>query len=82
MALGVAALLAIAACWRPLAPTAPLRLRIVATLILGSGVLVTGLLASLRGRGTAEQLALYAFLVLGLDGLGQWGSPGAGRCGR
>jgi diguanylate cyclase (GGDEF)-like protein len=48
-------------------------------LVLGCGVVVTGLLASLRGRGIAEQLAFYAFLVLGLDGLGQivqpWGWP-------
>jgi diguanylate cyclase (GGDEF)-like protein len=48
-------------------------------LVLGCGVVVTGLLASLRGRGIAEHLAFYAFLVLGLDGLGQivqpWGWP-------
>jgi diguanylate cyclase (GGDEF)-like protein len=48
-------------------------------LVLGFGAVGTGLLASLRGRGTAEQLAFYAFLVLCLDGLGQfvqrWGWP-------
>jgi len=75
VALGVAALLAVAACWRPLAPTAPLGVRLAVSLILGFGALVTGLLSSLRGRGKAEQLALYGFLVLGLDGLGQWVEP-------
>ena len=71
----VAGLLAVAACWRPLAPGAPPRLRIAATLLLGLGLAASGLLASLRGRGRAEQLAFYAFLVLGLDGLGQVVQP-------
>jgi len=69
----------VAACWRPLAPAAPRWAHIAAALLLGFGVLTTGLLASLRGRGTAEQLALYAFVVLSVDGLGQvvqpWGWP-------
>jgi diguanylate cyclase (GGDEF)-like protein len=78
-AVAVAGLLAIAACWRPLAPTAPLRVRIAVALLLGFGMGATAFLASLRGRGIAEQLAFYAFLVLSLDGLGQvvqpWGWP-------
>ncbi|PYQ13092.1 MAG: hypothetical protein DMF80_16340, partial [Acidobacteria bacterium] len=74
-ALVVAGLLAVAACWRPLAPGAPPRLRIAATLLLVLGLAASGLLASLRGRGRAEQLAFYAFLVLGLDGLGQVVQP-------
>jgi len=69
----------VAACWRPLAPAAPRWAQITAALLLGFGVLATGFLASLRGRGTAEQLALYAFVVLSVDGLGQvlqpWGWP-------
>ena len=79
VALGLAALLAVAACWRPLAPGAPRWAHISVALLLGLGVMATGLLSSLRGRGTAEQLALYAFVVLSVDGLGQfvqpWGWP-------
>jgi diguanylate cyclase (GGDEF)-like protein len=79
VALGLAAVLAVAACWRPLSPAAPPWAHIAVALLLGFGVLATGLLASLRGRGTAEQLALYAFVVLCIDGLGQfvqpWGWP-------
>ena len=77
--LGVAALLAVAACWRPLAPGAPPWVSATLALALAFGAVGTGILASLRGRGTAEQLAFYAFLVLCLDGLGQlvqrWGWP-------
>jgi len=75
VALGVAALLAVAACWRPLTPAAPLWVRISVAATLAFGVMATGLLASLRGRGKAEQLALYAFLVLCVDGLGQFVQP-------
>ena len=68
-----------AALWRPLAPAAPVWAHIAFALLLGFGVMASGLLASLRGRGAAEQLALYAFVVLGVDGLGQfvqpWGWP-------
>jgi diguanylate cyclase (GGDEF)-like protein len=53
--------------------------RIAVALLLGFGMGIAGLLASLRGRGRAEQLAFYTFLVLCLDGLGQlvqpWGWP-------
>jgi len=35
----------------------------------------TALLASLKGRGRAEQLAFYAFLVLSLDAIGQILAP-------
>jgi diguanylate cyclase (GGDEF)-like protein len=79
VALVLAAVLAVAACWRPLAPTASLRVRIAVALVLGFGMGAAALLTSLRGRGMAEQLAFYAFLVLCLDGLGQvvqpWGWP-------
>ena len=79
VALAAAALLAVAAFWRPLSPAAPPWAHVAVALLLGFGVMAAGLLASLRGRGTAEQLALYAFVVLGVDGLGQfvepWGWP-------
>jgi diguanylate cyclase (GGDEF)-like protein len=38
-------------------------------------VAATAFLASLKGRGRAEQLAFYAFLVLSLDGIGQILAP-------
>jgi diguanylate cyclase (GGDEF)-like protein len=60
---------------RPLAPGARPWLRLLVTLALGLGVAGSALLASLRGRGPAEQLAFYAFLVLCLDGLGQLVEP-------
>ncbi len=71
VALGLAGLLTLAALFRPLAPGASPRLRLVVSLALGLGVVGSGLLASLKNRGRPEQLALYAFLVLSLDGLGQ-----------
>ena len=71
VALGLAGVLTLAALFRPLAPGASPRLRLVLALALGLGVVGSGLLASLKHRGRAEQLALYAFLVLSLDGLGQ-----------
>jgi diguanylate cyclase (GGDEF)-like protein len=73
--LGLAVLLAIAAFWRPLGPGSSPRLKLAATLLLGLGVAASALLASLRGRGRAEQLAFYAFLALSLDGLGQVLAP-------
>ena len=65
------ALTLVAAYFRPLAPGVSPRLRLAVILALGLGVAATALLASLRGRGPAEQLAFYAFLTLSLDGLGQ-----------
>jgi diguanylate cyclase (GGDEF)-like protein len=44
-------------------------------LALGLGVAGAALLASLKGRGQAEPLALYAFLVLCIDGFGQLLAP-------
>ncbi len=75
MALGLAGVLALAALFRPLAPGAPPRLRVVVSLMLGLGVVGSALLASLKNRGRAEPLALYAFLVLSTDGLGQVLTP-------
>ena len=71
VALAAAALMAVAAFWRPLASDAYPRLRFLIILVLGLGLAGSALLASLRGRGRSETLALYAFLLLGLDGLGQ-----------
>ncbi len=42
---------------------------------IGAGVIGSALLSALRGRGRAETLALYAFLALALDALGQLLSP-------
>jgi diguanylate cyclase (GGDEF)-like protein len=75
VALGAAALLTLLALFRPLAPGASPRMALFDTLALGMGVVATAFLASLRGRGTAEQLAFYAFLVLSIDGLGQIARP-------
>jgi hypothetical protein len=61
----------IVAIWRPLSPGSSPHLRLAVTLALGLGVAGAALLASLKGRGRAEQLAFYAFLTLSLDGLGQ-----------
>jgi diguanylate cyclase (GGDEF)-like protein len=74
-ALAAAALLTVLAAFRPLSEGTSPRLRLFDTLALGLGVAGTAFLASLRGRGTAEQLAFYAFLVLSLDGLGQILAP-------
>jgi diguanylate cyclase (GGDEF)-like protein len=70
--LALAGLLALIALTRPLAAggTSP-RLRLAFVVVLGLGLGAAALLSSLRGRGAAEHLALYALLVLGLDGLGQ-----------
>jgi diguanylate cyclase (GGDEF)-like protein len=74
--LGLAGLLALAALARPLAPGgASPRLRLAFVVLLGIGVAAAALLASLRGRGAAEHLAFYAFLVLALDGIGQLLAP-------
>jgi diguanylate cyclase (GGDEF)-like protein len=67
--------MALVAALRPLAPGASPRVRLAVTLILGLGVAGSALLASLRGRGRAEQYAFYAFLTLSLDALGQVASP-------
>ncbi len=71
----LAGLLTLVALWRPLAPQASPRLRFAVTLLLGLGVAGSALLAGLKGRGRAERLAFYVFLVLSLDGLGQILAP-------
>jgi diguanylate cyclase (GGDEF)-like protein len=71
VALGTAASMAVAAFWRPLGHDTDPRLRLAVILVLGLGLAGSALLASLRGRGRAETLALYAFLLLAIDGLGQ-----------
>jgi diguanylate cyclase (GGDEF)-like protein len=74
--LGLAVLLAAFALTRPLAPGgASPRLRLVFVVLLGIGVSAAALLASLRGRGASEHLALHALLVLALDGIGQLLAP-------
>jgi diguanylate cyclase (GGDEF)-like protein len=67
--------MAVIALWRPLSPGSSPHLRLAVTLALGLGVGGAALLASLKGRGRAEQLAFYAFLTLSLDGLGQVLAP-------
>jgi diguanylate cyclase (GGDEF)-like protein len=69
--LGLAGLMALVALLRPLAPGASPRIKLAVALALGLGLAGAALLSSLKGRGRAEQLALYAFLILALDGLGQ-----------
>ncbi|HSD27193.1 MAG TPA: sensor domain-containing diguanylate cyclase, partial [Vicinamibacteria bacterium] len=75
VALGLAGVMTLLAFLRPLAPTTSPRVRLAVTLALGLGAVGAALLASLKGRGRAEQLAFYAFLTLSLDGLGQVLSP-------
>ena len=70
-----AGLLAAVAAFRPLAPGAAPGMRLAVSLALGLGVVATAFLASLKGRGRAEQLAFYAFLVLSVDAVGQLLSP-------
>jgi diguanylate cyclase (GGDEF)-like protein len=60
---------------RPLSQAADPRLRLSYALLLGFGVALSALLASLRGHSSAEPLAFYAFLALALDGLGQIVAP-------
>ena len=73
--LGLAGVFAFVAVARPLESAWPPWARLLVILGLGLGVLASALLASLRGRGQAEPLALYAFLVLCLDGFGQLLAP-------
>jgi diguanylate cyclase (GGDEF)-like protein len=75
LALVAAGLVTLLTLQRPLAhPGAPY-LRLAMTVLLGLGVAGTAMLASLRGRGLGERLALYAFLILSVDGLGQVSAP-------
>ena len=71
MALGLAALLTVVAAFRPLAQAGSPRVFAAVALALGAGAIGSALLAGLRGRGLSEQLALYAFILLGVDGMGQ-----------
>jgi diguanylate cyclase (GGDEF)-like protein len=75
VALTAAGLMTLAALFRPLGAAYPPRVRLAVTLVLGLGVGGSALLASLRGRGQAAQLAFYAFLTLSVDGLGQVLAP-------
>jgi len=76
VALALAGALSVVALFRPLAPDgASPRLRLLVTLLLGLGVAGSALLTALRGRGAAESFALYAFLMLSMDALGQIGRP-------
>jgi diguanylate cyclase (GGDEF)-like protein len=71
----LALLLTLLALIRPLAAPSPTWLRAADALLLGLGVTGSALLASLRGRHRPEALALYGFLVLSVDGLGQVAGP-------
>ena len=73
--LGLAALAAVLALFRPLGPGGSPRARLAVTLLLGMGVAASALLASLKGSKRWEQGAFYAFLMLALDGLGQMLQP-------
>jgi hypothetical protein len=75
VALGAASLFAALALVQP-AIASGSRAYLVVTLGLGLGVVGSALLASLRGRGRAEQYAFYAFLTLSLHALGQVMAPG------
>jgi diguanylate cyclase (GGDEF)-like protein len=69
--LSLAGLLTILALVRPLAEPSPTWLRAADALLLGVGVTTSAFLASLKGHKRPETLALYAFLVLSVDALGQ-----------
>ena len=73
--LALAGVLTLVALLRPLAEWSPDWLKSADALLLGLGVTASALLASLRGRKRAEALALYAFLVLAVDALGQVAGP-------
>jgi diguanylate cyclase (GGDEF)-like protein len=73
--LGLAAVLAVTALARPLAPHRPVWLRAAVLLLLAGGTAASAILTSLRGRGRVDPLALYAFLVLVVDGAGQMLAP-------
>jgi diguanylate cyclase (GGDEF)-like protein len=76
VALGFAAILALVALFRPLRPGGfPPALKLAVIVALGLGVAGAALLASLKGRGAAEPLALYGFLTLGIDAFGQLAEP-------
>jgi diguanylate cyclase (GGDEF)-like protein len=66
---------ALLATFRPLAPGSSWWLRLAALVLLALGVIAAPLLAVLRGRSLAEQLALYAFLLLSADAFGQLLTP-------
>jgi diguanylate cyclase (GGDEF)-like protein len=68
---GLAGVLAATALARPLSSDRPLWLRATVLLLLAAGLALSALLTSLRGRGTADPLALYALLVLAVDAAGQ-----------
>ncbi len=73
--LALAGLLTLVAMMRPLGRASPDWLKAADALLLGLGVTGSALLASLRGSKRAEALALYAFLMLCVDALGQVAGP-------
>jgi diguanylate cyclase (GGDEF)-like protein len=79
VALGLAAVFTVVAFFRPLEVQSSPYLKLAHAVGVGLGVTGSALFASLKGRGRAELFALYAFLVLGVDALGQvlgpWGFP-------
>jgi two-component system cell cycle response regulator len=74
--LGAAAFLTLVGFVRPLSDWSPGWLKAADALLLGLGVSGSALLASLRGRKVPETAALYGFLVLSVDALGQLTGPG------
>ena len=72
--LAAAGLLTLVALARPLAPPRASWLRGGDALLLAIGIFGSALLALLRGSRRPEALALYAFLVLAVDALGQLSS--------
>jgi diguanylate cyclase (GGDEF)-like protein len=73
--LALAGVLTLVALVRPLAHRPPGWPQAADALLLGVGVTSSAFLSSLRGRKRAESLALYAFLVLAVDALGQVAGP-------
>ena len=70
--LALAAAFTLLALARPLsAPAVRAWLQLLLVLGLGMGVAASALLSSLKGQGLQARLALYAFLTLALDAIGQ-----------
>jgi diguanylate cyclase (GGDEF)-like protein len=74
-ALALAGVLTLVALVRPLVASSPTWLRATDALLLALGVTASAFLASLKGHKRPETLALYAFLVLAVDALGQVTGP-------
>jgi diguanylate cyclase (GGDEF)-like protein len=71
----LAALLLLAAAFRPLTGHAHWATRVAYPMLLAVGLGVSALLAGLKQRRWPEQVAFYGFLLLGFDALGQFLGP-------